>query len=272
MDYLSRDAAPLTPELWNKIDDTVVKTASRLLVGRRFISLYGPLGAQAFSVQVDDALQRGAIEEDGPVQKTGGRVYKELPLVYSDATLSWRELEHSLANGLPIDLSAVADAAAQCARKEDELIFFGSKALGYEGLFTAPAATHFARSDWKAGENPYADVAKGMALFNEKGLWGRLALVVSPDLYAELMRLQPGTGKMELERLNAMLDGNVFRSPFLGSGKALLVSCDAQYMDLAVGQDIAAAYLETKDLNHSLRILETALLRIKRADAIIVFD
>jgi len=272
MDYLSRESAPLSAELWNKIDDTVVKTASRLLVGRRFISLYGPLGAQALSVPVDDLLQRGSVEEDGPIQKTGGRAYKELPLLYSDAVLYWRDLENSLGGGLPADLSAVAEAAALCARKEDELIFFGSKALRYDGLFTAKAAAHLKRSDWKTGENPFSDIAKGLEVFIEKGLWGRLALVLSPDLYTELQRIQPGTGKMELERVSSLVDGNVFRTPVLGTGKAILVSCDAQYMDLAVGQDIAAAYLETKDLNHSLRVLETVLPRIKRGDAIVVFD
>ena len=43
-------------------------------------------------------------------------------------------------------------------------------------------------------------------------------------------------------------------------------------MDLAVGLDLSVSYLELKDLNHSLRIVETALPRIKRADAIVVFD
>jgi uncharacterized linocin/CFP29 family protein len=43
-------------------------------------------------------------------------------------------------------------------------------------------------------------------------------------------------------------------------------------MDLAVGQDIAASYLETKDLNHIFRVLETAVPRIKNKDAVIIFE
>ena len=43
-------------------------------------------------------------------------------------------------------------------------------------------------------------------------------------------------------------------------------------MDLAVGKDIETAYLETKDLNHVFRIIETVALRIKSKDAIIVLN
>lgn len=272
MDYLFRDESPLSSELWDKIDDTVVKTASRLLVGRRFIHLYGPLGADVLSVQVDDLTKRGEMLEDGALMRTGYRTYQELPLLYSDATLFWRDLENSLNRGLPVDLSSVAEATAQCAKKEDELIFFGSKALGYEGLFTVEGSTHLKRSDWKTGENPFSDVAKGVETLTEKGIWGKLSLVLSPDLYTQLQRIQPGTGKMEIERVSSLVDGNIFRTPVLGANKAILVSADTQYMDLAVGQDLTAAYLETKDLNHVLRILETALLRVKRSDAIVIFD
>ncbi len=272
MDYLFRESAPLTGELWEKIDNIVVRTASRQLIGRRFINLYGPLGAQTLSVPVDDLTKRGTFEEDGAVIKTGGRVYKELPLLYSDATLYWRDIENSQGSDLPIDLSSVAEATAQCAKKEDELIFFGSKALGYDGLFSTEGSSHIARSDWKTGENPFSDVAKGVELLTDKGIWGRMALIMSPDLYTQLQRIQPGTGKMEIDRVSALVDGNVFRSPVLGTNKAILVGADSQYMDLAVGQDLAAAYLETKDLNHALRILETLLLRIKRTDAIVVYD
>ncbi len=43
-------------------------------------------------------------------------------------------------------------------------------------------------------------------------------------------------------------------------------------MDLVIGQDMAAAYLETKDLNHVFRIVETILLRIKNKNAVVVFE
>ncbi len=50
MDYLSRASSPISAELWKKIDDAVVSTAKKFLTGRRFISIYGPLGAGVQSV------------------------------------------------------------------------------------------------------------------------------------------------------------------------------------------------------------------------------
>lgn len=271
MDFLSRESAPFSSELWAKIDDIVVSTARRTLIGRKFLSLYGPLGAEALSVPIDDLRNRGTVEQDGLLIKTGARIYKELPLIYSDFTLYWRDLENALKNGLPLDLSAAVEAAALCANKEDELIFYGSKSLGYEGLFTADGASYIERSDWKTGENPFSDVAKGIELLTEKGFFGRMALVISPNLFTQLQRVQPGTGRMELDRVSGLVDGNVFRAPVLGVDKAILVCAEPHNIELVVGQDVSTAYLELKDLNHTLRILETVLPRIKRSDAIVIY-
>jgi len=43
-------------------------------------------------------------------------------------------------------------------------------------------------------------------------------------------------------------------------------------MDLAVGMDLAAGYLEQKDFNHFFRIAETIALRIKNPKAIVLFE
>ena len=105
----------------------------------------------------------------------------------------------------------------------------------------------------------------------EKDMLGRLALVMGPDLYFKLQRIQPGTGVMEIDRIKSLLDGRVYRSNAL-AGKAVLVCAEAQYMDLTIGQDLAAAYLELVNLNHYFRILETAALRVKNSEAIVVFE
>jgi uncharacterized linocin/CFP29 family protein len=69
-----------------------------------------------------------------------------------------------------------------------------------------------------------------------------------------------------------LVDGNIYYTKVLGSNKAVLVCAEPQYMDLVIGQDMATAYLETKDLNHVFRIVETILLRIKNKNAVVVFE
>ena len=105
MDYLARESSPFEESFWQNIDKVVVETASRTLIGRRFLSIYGPLGAGAISVQYDKS-DREEVFEDGFV-KTSGRKSVELPQIYQDFTLLWRDLENNISNKLPLDLSFV---------------------------------------------------------------------------------------------------------------------------------------------------------------------
>ncbi len=219
MSYLSRENSNLSDELWNQIDQTVINTARNVLVSRRFLHIFGPLGIGTESIQVDDADTLDEVPEDGFITTTG-RKYVEIPTIYDDFTVLAKDLENSRKFGYPVDLSKAASSAESCSRKEDRFIFFGNSANGYEGLLTASGTNKIKRSDWTSGENAFSDLVKGLEIFSEKGIYGTYALALSP----------------------------------------------------AIGQDLSTAYLEQKDLNHSFRILETALLRIKRRQAITVFE
>lgn len=271
MSYLSRESSALPQELWNEIDSTVISAAEKTLTGRRFLHVYGPLGIGAESIPVDSANDLEEVSEDGLIT-TKGRKFLEIPAVYEDFTLSARDLENSKKLGYPVDLTKVKYAAEVCARREDRLIFFGNIKHGYEGLLTAPGVQKIQRSDWTAGENAFSDVAAAIGIFTSKGIYGSYALSVSPDLYYQLQRIQPGTGLLEIDRIAKLLSGNVLNAPALGTGKAVLVCSEPENMDLVVGQDITTAYLEQEELNHSFRILETVLLRLKRREAVAVFE
>ena len=53
MDYLAREGAPISAALWQKIDDIVIGEARKHMVCRRFLDIYGPLGAGATHVPVE---------------------------------------------------------------------------------------------------------------------------------------------------------------------------------------------------------------------------
>jgi len=270
MDFLARDTVSFPEDFWEKIDNTVVNTVRTHIIGRRFLSLYGPLGAGVLSVNVDSTDT--AEEAENGFVRTTGRKFVELPQIYEDFTLNWRDIEHSNSTGIPLDLTKVRQAAQKIALKEDSLIFFGNEFLGTEGLLTAEGAVKMQKSDWTVGDNAFRDIAAGLARFRSKFMIGRYSLVLSPDLYVQLQHINPGLGIMEEERISKMLNGHLYNAPVLGSNKAVLVCAEPQYMDLAVGKDIQTAYLESKDLNHVFRILETAALRIKNREAIIIFE
>lgn len=270
MEFLSRESAPFGAEIWQQIDGAVVDTARRTLVGRRFLHVFGPLGAGALSIHTDGPQKAEA--EDSGLIRTNGRAYQEIPQLVEDFTLLWRDMENSRAMGYPLDLTAAVNAAHTAAKREDHLIFFGHKGFGYEGLLSAQGVNKLKKGDWKEGENAFTDIAAAITLLIEKGITGRYVLALSPDLYLQMQRIQPGTGLLELERVSKLLDGHVYQSSVLGMGKAVLVCSEPQYMDLVIGQDLSTAYLEQKDLNHVLRVMETVLPRIKRKDAVVVFE
>ncbi|HML48506.1 MAG TPA: family 1 encapsulin nanocompartment shell protein [Clostridia bacterium] len=271
MSYLSRDAASLPEEFWAQIDSAVVKAARNVMTGRRFLRVFGPLGIGVGEIAIDDADAVEEVDQDG-ILTTAGRKYAEIPTLYADFTLLAKDLERAEKSGYPADLSKAMSAAEACALKEEKLIYFGNEKLGYEGLLTAKGVNTIAKKDWSVGENAFADISAAIALLAEKGLYGPYALVMSPDLFMQLQRLQPGTGLLEIERVSKLTGGHVYKAPVLGKGKAALVCSDSRNMDLVIGQDMAAAYLEQKDLNHSFRVLETVLPRIKRKQAIVVFE
>jgi uncharacterized linocin/CFP29 family protein len=235
------------------------------------LHVFGPLGIGVENAIVDDA---GMVEEgeNGGLIITKGRKLMEIPTIYDDFTILAKDLEYAKKSGFPADLSKAMASAEACALKEDKLIFFGNAKLGYDGLLTASGVNKIGKKDWSAGENAFTDIASAIELLTEKNIYGAYTLIVSLDLYMQMQRLQPGTGLLEIDRIGKLLDGNIYKSPVLGREKALLVCSEERNMDLTIGQDMATAYLEQKDLNHTLRVLETVLLRIKRKQAIVVFE
>lgn len=269
MDFLARDASPFEDDFWKGIDKAVVEAASRTLIGRRFLNIYGPLGSGTISIQYD-RNDREEVFENGFV-KTSGRKSIELPQLYQDFTLLWRDLENNMRNGMPLDLSVVSSSAQAISNKEDELIFYGNEFVGLEGLLNAKGVQKLKISDWSTGENPYSDLIKAINMIRDKGIVGRLVLCVSQALYFDLQRIQQGTGMTEAQRISSMISG-LYNVSVMKGKTAVLLCVEQQYMDLAIGVDMSTSYLEQKDLNHSFRIIETIAPRIKDANAIVVIE
>ena len=163
-DYLMRDDAPFSDEEWEKLDELVVGVARKLLVGRRFIQLTGPLGAGVQTVPVpavgsaEACLhdQEGCACEAGEcevIQVTGHK-FLSLPLIHQDFRLAWRDIEASRRMGWPLELGPAAAASAACARAEDELIFHGHPEHGYEGLLNATGRHTVSLDDWDESARP----------------------------------------------------------------------------------------------------------------------
>ncbi|MDL2060431.1 family 1 encapsulin nanocompartment shell protein [Mesosutterella sp. AGMB02718] len=255
MDYLMRGDSKLSDAQWKAVDETVVNAARSVLTGRKFLNIYGPLGAGVPAVEVKtDGTKRIAV----------------LAEISSDFTLSWRDLETAERLNLPFSYSDVASAAVGAALQEDRLIFLGDEEKGCAGLLGTAGKT-MKLAAWDKDENAFAAVASGLQYMLANRAYGSKVLVVSPDVFASLQRIQPGTGALESTRIAALIEGKIYQTPILPAKTALLIAPDEQNMDLAIGQDLVTAYLGASEMNHDFRVFETVLLRLKNTNAVVAF-
>ncbi len=278
LQFLGHEENPLRPDEWTRLTDTVIEVARRSLVCRRFIDLYGPLGAGVQTVASDEfqGVSPGAVdivgeEETAPVF-SDRRTFKTIPIVYKDFLLHWRDLEAARAHNMPLDVSAAAGAAAFCAQREDHLILHGDEKLGHEGLVNATGRAVIPLRDWGAAGNGYQNIVEATERLLANGHYGPYAVVTSPRLYAALQRVFEKTGVLELETIRQLASEGVHQSNLLTGESAVVVSTGRENLDLAVALDLSVAYLGGQRMNHPFRVLESLLLRIKHPDAICTLE
>ena len=277
-DYLQRDLAPLAPDEWAALDQTVVRTAQSVLVARRFINLVGPFGPGIEALPNDflGGGGRGVVDllgnEEGESLRIERRRFLALPLLYKDFWVHWRDLEASRQLGVPLDVGKAAAAAAATAQAEDRLVFDGEPALDLPGLRTIEGRQSLPMSDWGSMGRAFGDVVEGVRVLTQAGFTGPYALAVSPRLYADLNRIFDDSGVLELEQVEKLARRGVYPTAVLPEPSALLVDSGAQNLDLAVGLDLSTAYLESSNMNHLFRVVESLVLRIRRPGAVCTFE
>ena len=274
-DYLMRDQSPLTAQEWQALDRAVVQVARRNLVARRFISLFGPVGAGVQSLAADRYAggERGRIgvfaaEEEDTIAVQSRR-FVPLPILHSDFRLHWRDLETSRRLGTPLDTTGAALAAAAVAHSEDRLILNGYDDLQQSGFLNAEGRQMLPLGNWGAPGGAFASVVDAVRALNQAGFAGPLTLVAPPGLFAQLNRVFDNTAVLEIDQIRRLTRGGVYSSPALPDNVAVVVAAGAENMDLLVAQDMMTAFLETTAMEHHLRVLEMLSLRVKRPAAIV---
>lgn len=275
-DYLMREDAPLSEKQWNELDNVVVDVAKNKLIGRKVVHTYGPLGGGVQSIEIDKIdlkgegqLSKFSGEEDERIEVSERR-FIPIPLIYKDFMITWRDLENLSLLNRPFDYSLVAAATSALAKKEDNIIFNGTKES--QGIMNAKGRLSIKYNDWNEGENPYKDVAKAIEQLIEADSYGPYAFVASTDLYMKMQRIQKEAGVTVLSRVKELVEGRVYQSPLIEDSKAVVMSLGPQNMDLVIGEDIVTAYMGDENLNHLFRVMESIALRIKRPESICTIE
>ena len=278
MEFLHREEAPLTEEQWKSIDDIVVKTAKKTLVGRKFIEIT-PVSDPSIQFTPYDQIDSGNSgacglfgEKDCGIVKVKDRKFLPLPIIYQDFKIHWRDIESSKKMGLPLDLSIPAAAAAKVSVAEDMLIFNGDTSLGYPGLLNVEGRLKVKLRDWSNNGEAFKNIVEAVEALAENGFYQDYALALNPKDYARLHRVLHNTGVLEINQIKEMFSVGVFTTPAVPVNKAVVVATGIENMDLFIAQDMITAYVNYENMDHYFRIFEILSLRIKRPEAIVTIE
>ncbi|MCE7868859.1 hypothetical protein DYH09_00615 [bacterium CPR1] len=274
-DHQKLKELPLSPEQAQALLQSAVKEVRRTVVARRFMALFGPLGAGVESVPLvaigKDTAAEISLEGHPDPQPIGiqePRTYVRLPLIYKDFILHWRDVKWSTDMGTELDGANAMRAAHQLGHAEDKLLFGGAPDLGIHGLLNWPGTLHVTSAGWNQPGSPVRDVYGAIRRLLDADHHFPYALVTSVDMYEALLKNVTESPVLELEQVSKLCEDGVFWSPQIAPGTAAVVSTGAQNFDIAVAEDLQLAYLGPVDMNYRFRVYESLILRVKRPTSV----
>lgn len=269
---------PLTESQLSALQSSVVAEARRTLVARRFLGLWGPLGAglevvrvEAYGPDRDGEVELVGAQDPNPIEP-GPEKHLRVPILYKDFVLHWRDVQFSNQLGAPLDTTRAAQAAHAVADREDQLIFNGEARFGLEGLLNATGRNTVKRGNWSDYGQAYKDVVSATQLLLEHNHHRPFALAVSAQDYAQLLLQREGQFGPEIDSIRMLCDDGVYNSPVIPQGKAIVLSTGDQNVDIAVTEDFTVTYLGERDQDYPYRVYECVVLRIKRPKALCTIE
>jgi uncharacterized linocin/CFP29 family protein len=285
--YLGRDDAPFGDELWAKLDGVMASAAKSQLAGRRLLEIEGPYGIglkalPASDVNVDvrwapyeeemEAVAEESSEEEElddslfPVEVHASSIIP-VASIRTGFTLGIRDLANYEREGVDLDLGSVAAAALALATAEDDLVFFGSDALGTFGLLNEPGSHSVKLSAWKKPGEAADDVIAALTQLDSSGFHGPYSLALAPARYNLLFRRYAQGHHTELEHLKSFVTDGIIKAPVMKDG-GVLIATAMQSASIVLGQDMTIGFVGPVSGELEFSISESLALRVRQAKAI----
>lgn len=248
MEFLKRSIAPLTSKAWKEIDERAKEILKANLYARRFVDVHGPLGWQ-FS-----ALPLGEVDvKSDETEKVQWGIRKILPVIElrTSFKLNIWGLDNLERGSQNPDLTALEDAAKQCAKFEDDLVLFGCQDYGIKGLIDVARERNVGAS--KEPSKFISSVQKSIEVLKEDGISAPYNLLISNDIWKELMA---NSYFYQLNNtLSALLEGGKV-IPTLRIDEAIVIA-QGNHFKLFIGQDFSIGYEGNNETEVKLFITET---------------
>lgn len=260
MNDLKRELAPVTDEAWSEIEEEAKHTLITYLTGRKLVDFRGPEGWDYSAVN----LGRYRKEKEGPVNGVEARTRIVQPMIELKVPfeLSIDELD-SVNRGLDDpDLDPVRKAAQKIALAEDNIIFYGSRNGGFDGICSGSVHDPIVK---KSGHGSYpAIITEAVETLRETGVKGPYAIALSPKDYKALASTVEG-GYPIINHIRRLIDGPIVWAPAIKG--ALVISMRGGDFELVIGRDISIGYSDHGKTKVELYLQESLAFRLLEPEA-----
>lgn len=264
--FLHRSDALFGDKVWEKIDNTVIEAAKGQLCGRRLIKTMGPFGLGL------KALPGGDLPVDekilGGVQMSAGCV-NPLAVVQKVFRLPIRDIAAFEQMSLPLDLSKAAQAAIDCARQEDSLVFDGSKKLMVKGLLNMDGTQSVKLKSWNEVGAAAQNIIDAVTALDEKGFHGPYSLALAPKIYNLLFRRYPQGNATELEHIRQIVTDGIVKAAAIESGGVLLCT-GGPFTNIVLGQDLMTGFVGPSDNNYEFIVSESLAVWLRQPESVCI--
>ncbi|MGD9596012.1 MAG: family 1 encapsulin nanocompartment shell protein [Wolinella sp.] len=265
MDILRRENAQFPASIWSAIEKEAGLVFGKHLTGRKVVDFKGGLGIGFSSLPTGRVISSKEKLGEASVGVRMNTPVIELKIPFS---FPESEVEAILREANAFDISSIEKAAKKVCVAENELLFYGLKKEGIEGLI--PSIPH--KPIKAKGDEILPAVAEGIKELVNSEIEGPYALLIQPQYFGKLFGVAGNSGYPLTLKLAELLQGNnIIVAPALKSG-ALLVSLRGGDYELYSGMDIGVGYIEKKSTNHELFFFETLTFRINTPEASIAIE
>ncbi|AEH51510.1 family 1 encapsulin nanocompartment shell protein [Pseudothermotoga thermarum] len=255
--YLMQEDAPVSQEVWDLLNKTMVEVAKSCLTARKILPVKGPLGFGVKQISLaDEKVMEGVF------------VPKSLPLFYIHKTFSFpmRDIASFEKEKVALDLGKFIQTVRECCELEDKIVFEGIN--NNYGFLNMPGTLSCSMKSWEKVGQAAEDLIKAISLLDEAGFHGPYIVALPSSRYNLLFRRYESGNQTEYEHIKTFIK-SVVKAPAL-KNEAIVFSDSSAYASLIIGQDMSIGFIGPKDEQLEFSISESIALLVNVPSAFCV--
>lgn len=258
---LYRELAPVSKEVWDEMEETLMDVFKTYLSARRVVKVVGPKGRD-YNVITEGRLDK--TEEESDVCYSN---YKVIPL--TEARIEFEmgrwELDNITRGAKDIDYDPLEEAAKKLALFEENAIYNGLEKANIKGLIKSAEGSEIEFG--KDGKSILDSILQGVIELRKAYQEGPFTLVVGEDAYRKI--LTQGSNYPLEKRIEDLIGGKIVYSHVLDG--ALLLPYDHDDLELTIGQDLSLGYQANDNQRVRFFITESFAFRVLDPSIIIKY-